>query len=201
MRSSLGIAVLCSVLLPSSALMAQPPPADCPSDIGAAVAAACPCDGPQQGGSWKNHGQYQRCVVHSRNALRKQGCLTPEAKKTIARCAAKSTCGKVGAVLCCADSSVGTCTDGTCSNDATIACETSADCTVGRPHVKRRAEACTHRANYYVSGTGSVCAGCEPPVACCLPTGCQVLGADYCTAQGGTSPEGSLPSCDPDPCQ
>jgi len=174
MRSSLGIGVLSTVLLSSLTLMGEPARAECPPDVGVAVAAECPCDGPQQGGSWKNHGQYQRCVVQFRNALRKQDCLTAETKKTIARCAAKSTCGKAGFVLCCADSSVGTCSDtipgdgsknGTCSNDATIACDTNADCTVGVPHIKRSATVCTDRPGYYVSGTGSVCAGCQPSAA------------------------------------
>lgn len=172
MRSSFGIGVLCSVLLPSLTLMAEPARADCPADVGAAVAATCPCDG-IQGVPWRNHGKYQSCVVRLRNALNKQGC-PPEALKTIARCAAKSTCGKAGFVLCCADSSVGTCSDttpgdgskdGTCSNDATIACDTNADCTVGVPHIKRSATVCTDRPGYYVSGTGSVCAGCQPPAA------------------------------------
>jgi hypothetical protein len=70
-----------------------------------------------------------KCVVHLRNDLRKAGCLDAAAKRTIASCAARSTCGKEGAVLCCVYDTSGTCSDtvadgvpaGVCSNDATIA--------------------------------------------------------------------------------
>jgi hypothetical protein len=175
MRSSLGIGVLCSVLVPSLTLIAQPARAQCPPDVGAAIAAACPCDGTQQGGAWRNHGKYQSCVVRERNRLRKQGCLTAETQRTIARCAAKSTCGrKNDAVLCCTYPSTGTCNDlapgdglkeGTCSNDATIACDTDADCTVlSKPSWTHDATWCAEHGRY-VSGTGSMCAGCQPPPA------------------------------------
>src|SRR5882672_3425417 len=60
-------------------------PGSCPTDVGAALAARCPCDGQ------KNHGQYVSCVVRFRNALRKAGCLSVEERRTIARCAARST--------------------------------------------------------------------------------------------------------------
>ena len=73
----------------------HPDPGSCPADVGAALAERCPCDGQ------KNHGQYVSCVVHFRNGLRKAGCLTAEDRRTIARCAARSTCGKPDAVLCC----------------------------------------------------------------------------------------------------
>jgi hypothetical protein len=90
---------------------------------------------------WRNHGQYVSCIVRYRNALRKAGCLDREAKRTIARCAARSTCGKVGGVVCCFDLP-GTCNDpapgnmlaeGVCSNDTEVACDTDADCTETRP--------------------------------------------------------------------
>jgi len=148
---------------------AEAQPADeCPAGVAAAVAAACPCDADGSGHAWRNHGKYVSCVVRFRNALRKQGCLDAAAKRTIARCAARSTCGKEGAVLCCTYDTSGTCddaADGVCSNDGTRACDVDTDCvTVGDPKVKRNAEQCTTRGGTVV-GTGSVCAGCPalPP--------------------------------------
>ena len=146
----------------------------CPSDVAAAIGAACPCDASAQGHAWKNHGGYVSCVVRFRNDLRRQGCLDAAAKRTIASCAARSTCGKEGAVLCCVYDTSGTCSDtapgdgtaaGVCSNDATKACDTATDCiTVGDPTLARSADRCTARGGTPVGG-GSVCSACPalPP--------------------------------------
>ncbi len=157
------------------ALSAQPVRAQtCPEDVGAALAEACPCEADGQGRAWKNHGQYVKCVVHLRNDLRKAGCLTPEAKRTIASCAARSTCGKEGAVLCCTYDTSATCDgdplpgDGTaaglCSSDGTTACDTATDCiTVVRgPKVVKDADKCVARGGT-PDGGGSVCGGCPLP--------------------------------------
>src|SRR5207249_10263066 len=61
----------------------KPPPITCPTtDIPTAVATECPCGGTVQADQsvvpWRNHGQYQKCVVHLRNALRKAGCFTDD---------------------------------------------------------------------------------------------------------------------------
>ncbi len=169
---------LLSVMLLASAgtALAKPPPGgggDCPPDVGAALAAACPCEADATGQAWRNHGKYVSCVVRYRNALRKQGCLDADAKRTIARCAARSTCGKEGAVLCCVYDTSGTCDDalpgdgtaaGVCSNDATVACDTATDCitATGPPRVSRHAERCTDRGGTVVGG-GSVCSACPLP--------------------------------------
>jgi hypothetical protein len=165
--------------------------------VGAAVAAACPCD------TATNHGQHQRCVVHLRNQLRRQGCPVT----SIARCSARSTCGKPGRVLCCSVTGTGTCdtqTDGSlaCSNDSTKTCTTDADCTtLSGPRLKRTAAACTDRGGYS-SGTGSICAGCQPPVACCVPSStvgqpgtCEILTDADCAAANGTASAGAAPTC------
>ncbi len=145
---------------------------ECPDDAGAELAAACPCGGEAADKPWRNHGKYVRCVVHFRNALRQRGCLDAATQRTIARCAARSTCGKEGAVLCCVYDTSGTCDDplpgagtaaGTCSNDATTACDTATDCiTASGPKLKRRAETCTGQGGTVV-GTGSVCSACPIP--------------------------------------
>jgi hypothetical protein len=208
MRTKIATLVF-AALLPAVFIVASAhAQTQCPPDPGAALAAACPCAGKAdpQGNvtAWKNHGQFVSCIVRFRNDLRRRGCLNAQTQRTIASCAARSTCGKANAVLCCKVTSAGPCNGdpmpgdgtkgGTCSNQATVACDTDADCTVLRgPVVSRDAAMCTAHGGYS-SGPGSVCAGCAPPVACCLSTGCQVLSAADCSAQMGT-PSGSVPSC------
>jgi hypothetical protein len=162
------------------------------------IATTCPCD------TASNHGQHQSCVVHLRNTLRKDGCPTDG----VAPCSARSTCGKPNAVLCCQVISTGTCTipagstSGTCSNNAAVTCATDADCTVlSGAKVTNDAAMCAARGGYS-SGTGSVCAGCIAPVACCVPSStagqpgsCQLLTAAACTGAGGTSTAGAAPTC------
>lgn len=162
-------AMLLVLVLAAPAGAKRPEPVECPSDVLAAMAVACPCDGTLE--PWKNHGQYVRCVVHLRNAYRKAGCLDDTLKRTITRCAARSTCGKDGAVLCC-KYDLGTCSDatpgdtvpaGVCSNDAALACDVAADCTKSSGSVTRDEATCSER-NGVAVGSGSVCTPCPPPV-------------------------------------
>jgi hypothetical protein len=163
----LALAFASSAAIPATTLAQT-----CPDDVGAALAAACPCADNGHGQSWKNHGQYVKCVVQFRNDLRKQGCLDDTAKRTIAKCAARSTCGKEGAVLCCFYDTSGVCSDpmpgdgvaaGTCSNDATITCDTNTDCiTASGPKLARQASNCTDKGGTPVGG-GSVCSACPIP--------------------------------------
>src|SRR5206468_12416121 len=101
----------------------RPGPITCPTDIPSALAEQCPCAGKMLPDAsvapWRNHGQYVSCVVHLRNALRKGGCLTADARRTLARCAARSSCGKGTAVLCCT-TETGTCSD-PAPGDGTVA--------------------------------------------------------------------------------
>ena len=152
----------------------KPQPIPCPTDVGAALVAACPCSGATQPGAsvagWRNHGQYVKCMVHLRNALRKSGCLTDDERRTVARCAAHSTCGK-DTVLCC-HYDLGTCNDpmpgdmvlaGTCSNHPTVPCDVNADCTTSTSGIVHEATACTSDGGVVVDGGGSVCSPCPPP--------------------------------------
>ena len=145
-----------------AAAKGKPEPVQCPADVLVAMAATCPCDGVVQPDTtvvpWRNHGQYMRCVVHQRNAYRKAGCLDDTLKRTIARCAARSTCGKEGRVLCC------TYDLGTCSNDAAVVCDVDADCTKSDATLARDGASCAERGGVDV-GSGSVCTACPPPPA------------------------------------
>src|SRR2546422_11750851 len=123
MRHPTRVAALCALLLlPVTATAmgkrdgkGKPGPITCPPDVASALAEQCPCAGKMlpdgSVAAWRNHGQYMSCIVHLRNALRKAGCLTADARRTLAHCAARSTCGKETAVLCCV-------TDGVCSDPA-----------------------------------------------------------------------------------
>jgi hypothetical protein len=182
----------------------------CTSDakcVGAAVNAACPCD------ASTNHGLHQKCVVQTRNQIRKQGCSTAG----IASCSARSTCGKPNRVLCCSVAATGTCTGatsttaGTCTNTnngVAISCMTNADCTVtSGPQIARNATSCTGGGGY-VSGTGSICSACTPPVACCVPSSttgqpgtCEILTAADCGAAIGTYDATAAATCDGVTCQ
>jgi len=60
-----------------------------------AAEAQCDCTGSS------NHGQYVKCVGDVAKQLASTGALPQECKSELTRCAAKSTCGKEGAVTCC----------------------------------------------------------------------------------------------------
>lgn len=179
-----SVFVLLGVLAMPAAVLAMPPagkgkpaPVSCPvppATVASMVAEACPCAGRMlEDGSteaWKNHGKYVSCVVRLRNQLRKAGCLTDDEKRSLARCAARSTCGKSKTLCCFYDT--GTCDDpmpgdltaaGVCSNDALLVCDTDADCTKSHSRV-RDAEECVADGGVDV-GPGSVCQACPPPPA------------------------------------
>jgi hypothetical protein len=174
MRRFIRSVALCALVLPTAAAAmgkGKPQPITCPTDVASAMAEQCPCAGKMlPDGSvapWRNHGQYMTCVVHLRNALRKGGCLTADTRRTLARCGARSTCGKATAVLCCV-TETGVCSDptpgdgtaaGTCSNAADMACDTSADCTETHAHLASDDAACTASGGVS-TGAGSVCDSC-----------------------------------------
>jgi hypothetical protein len=187
MRTRSLLAILALLAVPAAGMAmgngkgkGKPAPITCPApapgdaNVLAAIAAACPCDGTVQPdlsvAPWKNHGKYVSCTVRYRNRLRKAGCFTDDAvRRAVARCAARSTCGKA-TVLCCTYE-LGTCNDptpgdavaaGTCSNDATVACDIAADCTKSSEHIAHDSAACTADGGVDV-GAGSVCDPCPPP--------------------------------------
>lgn len=97
MRASRRLIALAFLLaLPAGAMArrGRPEPIPCPADVAVALEAACPCD------TAATHGQYVRCVARFRNTLRRSGCLSDETRG-IVRCAARSTCGRPSAVVCC----------------------------------------------------------------------------------------------------
>ena len=175
MRSLTRIVGPCALLLLPFAAVAmgkgKPAPITCPTDVVLAMDEQCPCAGKMlpdgSVAAWRNHGQYVSCVVHLRNALRKAGCLTADMRRTLARCASRSTCGKTMAELCCV-TEMGVCSDpnpgdgtaaGTCSNAVEMACDTNADCTATLPHIAPDDTTCMARGGTS-AGAGSVCDPC-----------------------------------------
>jgi len=127
------------------------------STIGAFVDASCPCAGPGDGSggtiAWRNHGQYVRCVAHAvRDAARAAG-VKHRCGKGLVRCAARSSCGKDGAVACLVPAG-GTCVAGACSDDPAVTCLTDADCAATACSVLS-ADECTALGG--VGGAGSCC--------------------------------------------
>ena len=125
--------------------------------IYAEVDLVCPCDG-----EYKNHGRYVRCVARTSNQLFKESPddIARSCKKIGRRCAARSTCGKDGAVRCCLERER-KCEDGICAKiDGT--CLTNADCIQVRCKISRFQERCEAKGGI-PNGTGSCCGGCELP--------------------------------------
>jgi hypothetical protein len=125
------------------------------SAILAFVDATCPCAGPDDGAggtiAWKNHGQYVRCVTHAvKDAVRAAG-VKRRCAKGLVPCAARSSCGKNGAVACLVPTT-GTCTNGVCSNDDELACGADADCTTSSCSVTS-ADACATSGGSASSGS------------------------------------------------
>lgn len=165
--SFLLLAVACLVSVGTADARHSREPVPCPADVAAAVEAVCPCDGQAETGEpWKSHGRYVRCVARFRNALRRAGCLAADDLREVSRCAARSTCGKANAVVCCLYDG-GTCTDpepgdevadGFCSNDSQRACDTDDDCSLVHARLMQNEDAC-----YAIDGdalTGSICSAC-----------------------------------------
>lgn len=138
------------------AVTAQPGLAACgdnPGDLAAVqaaradVASNCPC------ASAANHGAHVKCAAGRANFLASDdggNALPKNCKGVIKRCAAKSTCGKPGAVRCC-----------TTKNGVTK-CKITKDATK-----------CTQKGGT-ASGTGSCCSDADPldkTATACSPSG------------------------------
>ena len=129
----------------------------CAPDVAAAVAACCPCDDPQ----FSNHGRYVSCVAHATNALRRADCLDAQARRSLKRCAARSTCGKPEGSRTCCFTFPGVCgDDGLCvGTDEVIPCTTELECPPRhRCTIKSDEGLCLAAGG--VPGTGSCCDAC-----------------------------------------
>ncbi len=123
--------------------------------VRAQIATECNCT--DQG---RNHGQYVSCVVQAINRAVANG-LPVNCKGTIARCAARSSCGKGGFVTCCF-AYPGRCRNGKCQ-DRVTPCTAPEQCPIiNRCRVSATAPLCTAKGGS--PGSGSCCdATCSLP--------------------------------------
>jgi len=74
-----------------------------------------------------NHGQYVSCVAHAVNDLARHDAIPTNCKGKVKRCAARSTCGKPGFVVCQIPTEFGSCDTttipGTCSVGTSLLCD------------------------------------------------------------------------------
>ena len=63
-------------------------------DVNPSIPGLCPCTGPAAGGTWKNHGAYESCVVHAAHEFVQAGLISGRQKDAIVTAAAHSSCGK-----------------------------------------------------------------------------------------------------------
>lgn len=141
--------------------LADPPdcePARCATQSG--IESACPCFGVSTGTVSANHGRYVSCVAHEVNKLAKSGDIPNNCKGKIRRCAARSICGKEGAVVCLIPRP-GTCdtTAGTCVESG-LPCTSDAECVETRCKVKRSADLCMEKGGTVDTTATSCCPGC-----------------------------------------
>jgi hypothetical protein len=127
----------------------------CPADAGAAVAECCPCGGN------KNHGSYVSCVAHAVNALRTAKCLDKDQRRSMKRCAARSTCGKPEGFVTCCKTIPGECDGGFCEEGSTGSeCIVDTDCpATTKCSIKHDATTCEDQGG--VPGEGSCCNACS----------------------------------------
>jgi hypothetical protein len=71
------------------------PAGDIVNASGCSISQLVPCDGPQSGETWKNHGQYVRAVVKAAKDFFNAGLITRRQGAKIVTDAAHSSCGKL----------------------------------------------------------------------------------------------------------
>jgi hypothetical protein len=113
----------------------------------------CPC--PES----SNHGKYVSCIAHRVNQLARDGVIPTNCKGKITRCAARSTCGKPGFVVC--HLPVDTCdlTTFTCTENPTQTCATDLDCGF-KCKIKSTDTHCTDLGGTVDTSTNTCCAAC-----------------------------------------
>ncbi len=88
----------------TSTTAGQPVTCDAPDGdlVDAAGCGVCPCEGPREGGTWRNRGHYLRCV---RAAARAAGLDRAAARGAVRR-ARKASCGRPNVTRCCVATSL-----------------------------------------------------------------------------------------------
>jgi hypothetical protein len=135
-------------------------PARCSQEIQDAIN-GCPCP------DASNHGRYVSCVAHAVKAVADAGTIPKNCKGKVVRCAARSTCGKPGFVVCkipvygTCDLSTSLCSEGTSVLlDGTCAADT--DCVVTtKCKIKSSEQRCLDRGGTADPNSTTCCAACQ----------------------------------------
>lgn len=137
----------------------------------AAIDAQCDCAGAA------THGAYVACARGVLKGLAQSGALRKSCTGTVQRCAARSTCGKPGAVTCCRTDRNGV-TKGALKNDAD-ACRAPAGGSACVGSYTSLCDACGAGGCAPRCGNGVVEAGeaCEPPGSATCDAACQAIAA------------------------
>src|SRR5438094_29080 len=120
--------------------------------VQSAVDASCPCD------TAANHGSYLKCVVRVLGPLAAQAVVPHSCVGRIMRCAARSTCGRPGAVTCQMPESTCDSTSGTCTDNTSVSCSADGDCGT-TCDIASSAESC-QTAGGTVGTSTTCCAAC-----------------------------------------
>jgi hypothetical protein len=119
-----------------------------------AVDESCPCD------TAASHGSYLKCVATVLGQLAGQAAVPRQCIGRIIRCAARSTCGKPGAVTCQVPESTCDTTTGTCTDDVSVSCTADGDCGT-ECGIASSADSCV-TAGGTVGTSNSCCTACTP---------------------------------------
>jgi len=68
-------------------------PSICPDPSDCSIDSLCPCEGPADGGKWKNHGSYARCVARASKDFLDAGVISWSERQAIIIAAGQSSCG------------------------------------------------------------------------------------------------------------
>ena len=168
-----------------------------PGDAAAVVAAraevetTCDCGG--------SHGSYVACAAGVARTRADSNALRPECRGTVRRCAAKSTCGKPGAVVCCrVRKGVPRCAiardAGRCGarggtvDGSTSCCDA---CGASTTTTTTTATSSTTSTTVVTCETAAVCAG-----ACSGGGTCMSFAAQFCFCVHNFCNGGGYPTCD-----
>ncbi len=134
--------------------------ARCNPDLQTAIS-SCGC--PDAG----NHGSYVSCVAHAAKRAASTGTIPTNCKGKVTRCAARSTCGKPGFVVCkipvygTCDLTTATCSEGT-SLLADGSCAADTDCLVEtKCKIKSSDQRCTDAGGTSDPSSATCCATCQ----------------------------------------
>ncbi len=93
------VTLLASAVLAVLCAWSAPLLASCDLATSVVLSSYCPCDA-DGGAPWRNHGVYVSCVQKNAAAIVRIGGAPVTCRGALTSCAARSVCGRPGAVVC-----------------------------------------------------------------------------------------------------